>query len=82
MDRLVKSRNRIDEIDDAIMQLLDERYDLSMEIGEIKKKQKTQVLDANREQIILDKTSKLRHSHSIKNVYHTIMDESKKLQRK
>lgn len=82
MDKLLKSRNRIDEIDNQIMALLDERYDLSIKIGDIKKLQKTSVLDTNREDTILDKTSKLRHSLAIKNVYISIMSESKKLQRK
>lgn len=82
MDKLEKLRNRIDALDYTIMQLLDERYDLSIEVGTLKKETKTAVLDSNREQIILDKTSKLSHSHAIKNVYVAIMEESKKLQRK
>lgn len=82
MDKLITARNKIDAIDDQIMELLDVRYDLSLEIGTIKKEIKSLVLDTNREKVVLDKTSKLRHSLAIKNVYLSIMEESKKLQRK
>ena len=82
MDKLLESRNRIDVIDDQIMELLDERYDLSITIGNIKKDIKSSVLDTNRENVITDKTTQLRHSLSISNVYNTILEESKKLQRK
>ena len=82
MDRLERLRNRIDAIDYTIMELLDERYDLAVDVGNLKKELNTPVLDTNREQIILDKTSKLSHSLAVKNVYEAIMEESKKLQRK
>ena len=82
MDKLLNARSQIDKIDDQIMELLDERYSLSIQIGKIKQETKSPVLDSNREQIVLDKTSKLKHSHTIRNVYKSIMDESKKLQGK
>lgn len=82
MDKLLDLRSQIDEIDTQIMDLLDKRYDISIEVGNIKKETKTIVLDSNREKYILDKTSKLSHSLAVKNVYIAIMDESKKLQRK
>ena len=82
MDKLERLRNRIDAIDYTIMELLDERYDLSIDVGNLKKELNTPVLDENRENIILEKTSKLSHSHAIKNVYVKIMEESKNLQRK
>lgn len=82
MDKLLNARNKIDEIDDQIMDLLDERYTLSEQIGTIKKEIKSPVLDTNREKLILEKTTKLRHSQPIKRVYQTIMNESKNLQRK
>ena len=82
MDKLLEQRKRIDEIDNQIMDLLDERYDISIEIGNIKEESKTPVLDSGRELEVLKKTAKLRHSLAIKNVYTSIMEESKKLQRK
>jgi monofunctional chorismate mutase len=82
MDKLLDARSQIDKIDDQIMELLDERFALSIQIGTIKKEIKSPILDSNREQKILEKTSKLSHSHTIRNVYKSIMDESKKLQGK
>ena len=82
MDKLINQRKRIDEIDDQIMELLDERYDISIEIGNIKRDAKSPVLDSNRELEVLKKTANLSHSLAIKNVYVSIMEESKKLQRK
>jgi monofunctional chorismate mutase len=82
MDKLLDARSQIDKIDDQIMELLDERFALSIQIGTIKKEIKSPILDSNREQTILEKTSKLSHSHTIRNVYKSIMDESKKLQGK
>jgi monofunctional chorismate mutase len=82
MDKLLEVRTKIDKIDNQIMELLDQRYDLSIEVGNIKKETKSLVFDSNREEIILNKTSKLRHSHAIKTVYTSIMKESKNIQRK
>lgn len=82
MDKLLEARSKIDTIDEQIMDLLEERYYVSKEVGRIKEEIKKEVLDNSREQIIFDKTSKYSHSPQIIEVYKTIMNESKKLQRK
>lgn len=82
MDKLLEARSKIDEIDNQIMDLLDKRYDLSIEIGNTKKETKSFILDSNREETVLNKTSKQRHYLAIKKVYISIMEESKKIQRK
>jgi monofunctional chorismate mutase len=82
MDKLQQARLNIDELDKQIMDLLDKRFDLSIEVGKIKQANSTQVLDTNREQIILDKITKYSHSPQISTIYKTIMNESKSLQRK
>jgi chorismate mutase len=82
MDKLLVKRSKIDEIDNMIMQLLDDRFQLSTEIGDIKRQQSTPVLDSNREQVVLNKTSKYSHSPQIGSVYMCIMEQSKLLQRK
>lgn len=75
-------RKDIDIIDDQIMDLLDKRFTLSGKIGTLKNQVKKQVLDANREQKILEKTLKYSHSPEIGEVYKYIMEVSKNLQRK
>lgn len=82
MDRIKKKREEIDSIDLQIMALLDKRFFLTSEIGRIKKEVKKVVLDPYREQMILDKTTKFSHYPQLKEIYHTIMNESKNLQRK
>ena len=82
MDKIDDLRKLIDVIDDEIMTILDERFNLSKKIGNLKILTKTTVLDTKRENIILDKTSKYSHSPEIGIVYKTIMEASKSLQRK
>lgn len=82
MDQIKNLRAEIDEIDNTIMNLLEKRYSLSLKIGDLKELFKIDVLDYNREKIILDKASKYSHSPQIENVYKTIMKESRSLQRK
>ena len=82
MDTIDEKRLKIDEIDDRIMILLDNRYRLTTEIGSLKKQKNIKVLDSNREMIILEKISRLSHSPQINRIYNTILKESKDLQRK
>ena len=82
MDKIIALRNRINSIDDQIMLLLNERYDISNQIGEIKSNSKISILDKNREEYVLDKTKQHGHSPQIESVYRTIMSESKNIQRR
>jgi len=82
MDVMTNLRNQIDTIDDQIMELLNKRYDIALEIGIQKALTNNSILDQNRETIILEKASKYSHSPQIKVVYETIMSESRSLQRK
>lgn len=75
-------RQEIDDIDSQIMKLLDKRYSIAVKIGTLKAQQNRSVLDSNREELIFNKTAIFRHSPQIKQVYKTIMNESKELQRK
>ena len=82
MDKIIKLRSRIDEIDSEIMHLLNERYEISDEIGTIKSNSKVDVLDTKREEYVLNKTKKHSHSPQLELVYRTIMNESKNIQRR
>lgn len=82
MDKIIKLRTRIDEIDNEIMSLLSERYEISDEIGTIKSSSKVDVLDTKREEYVLNKTKKHSHSSQLELVYRTIMNESKNIQRR
>ena len=78
-------RGKIDTIDNQIIELLDERFDVAKAIGEEKKKNNIQVLDSKREQVILDKVdskASKEHAEYIKQIYIKIMEESKEYQNK
>lgn len=82
MDKIIPHRIRIDKIDEKLMKLLEERFEIANEIGLAKSKENAAVYDQKREDFILDKTSNHRHSQSIKEVYNVILKESKNIQRK
>ena len=78
-------REKIDTIDNQIIELLDERFDVAKAIGEEKKKNNIQVLDSNREQAILDKVdskASKEHAEYIKQIYIKIMEQSREYQKK
>ena len=81
MDRLIELRNEIDQLDNKIMELLDKRFEITKQVGLLKKESNTKILDAKRETIILDKTTKYSHYPQISSVYQYIMSLSKDKQR-
>lgn len=82
MDKIAALRKQIDQLDDLLIDILHDRYNLTNEIGAIKKESHLVVKDNNREEYIFNKISKYSHSPSIELVYKTIINESKNNQRK
>lgn len=80
MESLIKLRKKIDELDDEIMKLLEKRFEISKQVKVIKKINHIEVEDKHREKEIIEKTKLYTNHHAIKEVYKTIMDESKELQ--
>lgn len=81
MDQIKRLRNTIDEIDDQIMELLDKRFAVTKEVGVVKKTLSVEILDSNREETILNKTSKYSHSPQILSIYKHMMNISKSQQK-
>ncbi len=77
-------RKEIDEIDEKILSLLNERLSLGGEIGRIKKNKGDQVLDRSRENQILERLSELNRGPIKQNVllhiFSEIMAASRELQ--
>ena len=71
MEKLDVLRNKINEIDDQLIELLERRFLLSEQIGEVKAAFTVPVEDSNRE-----------HQSCIEQTYLTIFTQSKSLQRK
>lgn len=81
MSKIVTLRNKIDDIDNEIIALLDSRFELSKEIGKEKAKENIAITDQNREKEILAKTEKAKNKDAIKTTYKTIFEQSKKIQK-
>ncbi len=77
-------RNRIDEIDKGILDLINSRLAITQKIGLIKKEIQGPILDADREKRIIERLNRLNNGplgpNSLNRIFNTIMTESKKLQ--
>jgi len=85
-DKISKLRKNIDTIDYKIIDLLDQRFSISKEIGEIKSSHDINVDDPNREKQIIDRlgdkmTGKLDKEEIIA-IFEPIYNISKRLQKK
>lgn len=79
---LEKERIKIDEIDQVIMKLLDERMQIAKNIKKIKMANNIEVLDSNREQQIFAKIEQmqLNNTQQVHDIYEKIMEVSKQVQ--
>ncbi len=76
MDKIHKFRRQIDQIDQKLRQLLQERQDVVSELKKIKKKDNIPTEDLGREEHILN----LCKNEATKEVFREILKQSKKLQ--
>jgi len=80
-----KNRDKIDSIDNQIFDLLIDRLDSVTTIGYIKKEQGLPVLDQNRENAIyakIDAKFSAIEADFLKNIYQSIITESKRVEEK
>jgi chorismate mutase len=74
-------RNKIDQIDNELKYLLDERFSLSCKVGEYKKNNNIKVLNQERESYILKNVvSQTTNKSQVLDVYKLILELSKELQ--
>lgn len=84
MKTLEEVRREIDRLDSELVGLLEERIELSLQVKEIKTKDKRAVLDPLREEKIVDKLKALmpeEHHDYLKNMYQLIFEYSRSLQK-
>jgi shikimate dehydrogenase len=74
MDNL---RKQIDQIDEQLMTLINERYKLTKLIGEYKQKHNLPVTSQKREEEVLSKIDKYLYSSEIKTLYQTMFEQNK-----
>ena len=60
MERIHELRERIDEIDEEILELLDERVALAKKIGEIKREKRISITDTQREGEVLERAKEYK----------------------
>jgi len=78
-------RKKIDEIDDKLLALFKERLEVSKKIGLLKKKNKIEIFDPQREQEIIDSCTKNISEDEriyIEKFLRNLMDISKEVQSK
>ena len=85
MEELKKLRDQIEKLDEEIVTLLEKRFNLSLEVGKLKKEYNLPILDLKREkELSLNNASKLKNKEFVEsylNIFKTILEESKKLQK-
>ena len=76
-------RKEIDEIDELIIQLLDDRIQIVQEIGDYKKSNNIEVLDKTRESLIYEKINgmDIENKETIVKIYQELMNITKEVQR-
>ena len=70
-----KLRNRIDELDAELLELLNERAKCVMEIGAIKQKEQTEVVVPQREKELLDRLTLLNEGPMTERMIHHLFQE-------
>ena len=84
MNEIDQLRKKIDTYNEELLNLLNERAKVALDIGKIKKVQNIPVLDSNREKIILEKLFCLNNgpltTEMVDNIFTEIMKANKQLQ--
>lgn len=65
MGKHTELRNQIDQIDQQLVKLFEKRMQVSTEIAEYKMANEIPVLDAQREQIVIDKNISYLNDHTL-----------------
>ncbi|RMD96929.1 MAG: chorismate mutase [Calditrichaeota bacterium] len=80
-----ESRRKIDQLDEALLKLLNERAKCTIEIGRLKKEHSLPIYDPERERQIFKRLEKLNHgplSHqAVRRLFERIIDESRHLEK-
>jgi monofunctional chorismate mutase len=85
MDDIEGWRQKIDEIDLKLVDLLNQRSQCAIEIGKIKKKLNIDIYDPRREEMVIEGVRKVSkgplHKEALQRLFERIVDESRRAQR-
>lgn len=73
---LEQLRGGINKIDQQLMELLDQRFELVKQVGAYKKENKLPIIDKDRQKLILEKANNFNNSALIKKIYQQIFTTS------
>lgn len=76
MEKIRGSRKEIDEIDDKIIDLLDDRIRIAEEIAKVKMNDDVDITDKNRENNVLENAGEYRE------IYEKIIEKTKEIERR
>ena len=87
MPTLEDLRNDIDRVDEVLVRLLNERARCACEIGRIKKEQKVEIYQPEREKQVLEHVKSVAlegplEPEAIARLFERIMDEARRLERR
>jgi chorismate mutase len=78
-------RERINQLDEQLLQIFNERADLALKIGEIKKQRHLPIYDPKREKLIFARVQANNHgpldNAAIIRLFERVIDESRSLER-
>ncbi len=82
MEALINLRNQIDELDDKIIKLIDERMNVCKNVGKVKKDNNIGLTHSNRENEIINRLSikSNLNKDEIESIYKNIFNVSKSKQ--
>jgi chorismate mutase len=84
VDRLINYRDKINEIDLKIVELLEERCELSTLIGNYKRERNLPVQDIKREQVVMSNVNKNiknpKYKEALEKIFAVIINVSKMFQ--
>lgn len=75
-------RSKINTIDNSLRKLLNDRFTISIQIGNLKFRENKAIINNEREKEVLFLSSSFSHHHAIKKVYEKILIESREMQKK
>lgn len=79
-------RDSIDSVDRRILELLRERVQLVLQVGELKRQHQANVYDPDRERTLLDALSRAAlpplDAHTVRRVFERIVDESRSIEQR
>ena len=84
MDNISLLRNKIDEIDEKLLYLLNKRAAYAIEIGKIKVQRNMNICDPEREKTIIEHVRKKNYGplsgDSVQRLFEVLIEESKRLE--